>query len=401
MAKLIIKEGERKRIYEICEDTLHIGSTPENNIRLRGDDISRVHCEIKKTPQGYRIIDLESKVGTKVNGDHVNQHVLKHGDRIQVGAALMQFHAGSQAAMTNLEPRESIRMEKARGGKGMHPGAIVGIGLGVVALLVALVMYAKSDTQLPGRRLIERAERLLKSTDPDTVRRGIALLDDYDDLRSGDKSNYTDELYADLRKDAKIRLETFAAEARLAASHAAYLEMNKKLMPLVNDGRYDEAIVMAKAFNEQYPENARFMHLVKSMKRWESKMTGGAKNSEEVFAKIIKLMDDEEYGEAKRIIETYSRKWKRGSNKERLNKLYKDHGNRTVDAWKRFTMRKANGNRFWLKPFTVFRPSKRSVWSLFSARTGISRRHKRFRCITKSARFRSQPLPYRSSLRKC
>ena len=336
MAKLIIKEGERKRIYEICEDTLHIGSTPENNIRLRGDDISRVHCEIKKTPQGYRIIDLESKVGTMVNGDHVNQHVLKHGDRIQVGDALMQFHAGSQAAMTNLEPRESARMEKARGKKGMHPGAIVGIGLGVVVLLVSIIMYAQSDTQLPGRRVLERAERLLKSSEIDTVNKGIALLDDYDDLPSGDKSKYTDKLYADLRVQAKTQLETFAASARDEEAMAAYLEMNGKVIPLVNDGRYDEAIAMVKAFNEQYPNNPRYMVNVKSIKRWEAKMTGGAKNSEEVFAKIIKLMDDEEYGEAKRIIETYSRKWKQGSLKDRLNKLYKDHGNRTVDAWKRY-----------------------------------------------------------------
>lgn len=335
MAKLIIKEGERKRIYEICEDTLHIGSTPENNIRLRDDKVSRVHCEIKKTPQGYRIVDLESKAGTRVNGEHVNQHVLKHGDRIQIGGALMQFHAGSQAAMGNVETRESVRMERARSKKGMHPAAIVGIGMGVIVLLIALVMFARSDTQLKGRRLLDRAQDKLVSTDMETVQEAIALLDDYDDLPSGDKSKYTDKIYEDLRKESKTRLETFAANERIKRIHQEYLAMNETVVPLANEGRYDEAIEMLKAFNARYPNNGRFHAIQKSIARYERKMTGGAKDSQEVLAKIVQLMDDEEYGEAKRIIETYSRKWKQGPLKEQLNKLYKEHGNRTVDAWKR------------------------------------------------------------------
>lgn len=334
MAKLIIKEGDRKRIYEICEDTLHIGSTPENNIRLRDADASRVHCEIKKTPQGYKIIDLESKVGTQVNGEHINQHVLQHGDRIQIGGALMQFHAGKSAAM-NLQPQESVRMERARTQKGMNPAAIVGIGLGVVSLIVVMIMFFKQDTQLKGQVLVDRAEHFLAQFSPENTEKARQILKDYEDLPSNEKSVYTDKLFADRVKKLEANLRTIEEGKRNEIVEAERLKTNDRATELYNEGQIDQAIQLLQAFNAKYPNHNRTHHFNKTIARWEKKLAGGVGNPDEVIAKIKQLMDDEAYGEAKQLIETSARKWKRvDSVTEQLNSLYKEHGNRTVDAWK-------------------------------------------------------------------
>ncbi len=334
MAKLIIKEGDRKRIYEICEDTLHIGSTPENNIRLRDPDASRVHCEIKKSQQGYRIIDLESKAGTQVNGEHINQHVLQHGDRIQIGNVLMQFHAGKSAAM-NLQPQESTRMERARTQKGMNPAAIVGIGLGVVVLLVVVIMFFKQNTQLEGQVLVDRAEHYLAKFSEENTEKARKILEDYENLPEGEKSVYTDKLFADQVKKLEANLLTITETKRNAIVEEERLATNNRATTLYNEGQIDEAIKLLQAFNAKHPTHQYLNHFNKTIARWEKKMAGGVADPTEVIDKIKQLMDDEHFGEAKQLIETYARKWKRvDSITEQMNKLYKEHGNRTVDAWK-------------------------------------------------------------------
>ncbi|MHC4922805.1 MAG: FHA domain-containing protein, partial [Planctomycetota bacterium] len=74
---------------------MRVGSGPRNQIVIHDDDISREHAEIKSGPGGWKIVDLESVSGTKVNGNYVNQQVLQDGDRIEIGSAVLTFDAGT------------------------------------------------------------------------------------------------------------------------------------------------------------------------------------------------------------------------------------------------------------------------------------------------------------------
>jgi pSer/pThr/pTyr-binding forkhead associated (FHA) protein len=77
--------------------TVTLGRGLESDIRLKDIKASRRHCQIVRTAQGYQVLDLSSGNGTFVNGAQVKQHLLKPGDRIQVGSTVITFHDGEAA----------------------------------------------------------------------------------------------------------------------------------------------------------------------------------------------------------------------------------------------------------------------------------------------------------------
>jgi tetratricopeptide (TPR) repeat protein len=83
--------------FPLGAGTVTLGRGLESDIRLKDIKASRRHCQIVRTAQGYQILDLSSGNGTFVNGTQVKQHLLKPGDRIQVGSTVITFHDGEAA----------------------------------------------------------------------------------------------------------------------------------------------------------------------------------------------------------------------------------------------------------------------------------------------------------------
>lgn len=107
MIKLTIIVGQSQTEFELDQFPISFGRTPDNTIQLAEPNGSRNHCRIEKTQQGYKLIDLESKNGTKLNGKFVNQALLKSGDDIGIGATRIIFtEAAPQAAQA---PRPAAR----------------------------------------------------------------------------------------------------------------------------------------------------------------------------------------------------------------------------------------------------------------------------------------------------
>ena len=70
----------------LAGQNLIIGRGKESQIFLDSRTISRRHAEMVLDPFGrWWIRDLGSHNGTLVNGNRVSEHLLKHGDLIQVG----------------------------------------------------------------------------------------------------------------------------------------------------------------------------------------------------------------------------------------------------------------------------------------------------------------------------
>ncbi|MBI1850757.1 MAG: FHA domain-containing protein [Planctomycetes bacterium] len=91
MAKLIISDKGREVLYEIIEDTVVIGASRECNLQVRDPKAAHIHCQIRRSSRGWKLVDLETKAGTIVNGKVVNQHDLANGDKIQIGDVVMRF----------------------------------------------------------------------------------------------------------------------------------------------------------------------------------------------------------------------------------------------------------------------------------------------------------------------
>ena len=68
-----------------------IGRSGGNSIQIHDSKISRHHCEVRATPDGWFIRDLGSKNGTFVNGARITEARLRTDDRIQIGLARLLF----------------------------------------------------------------------------------------------------------------------------------------------------------------------------------------------------------------------------------------------------------------------------------------------------------------------
>jgi diguanylate cyclase (GGDEF)-like protein len=72
--------------FRLDEGASVIGRSSAASIRLRDDGVSRKHAEIRQEGELVRIVDLESANGTLVNGEPIREHILRDGDKVQIGS---------------------------------------------------------------------------------------------------------------------------------------------------------------------------------------------------------------------------------------------------------------------------------------------------------------------------
>src|SRR5882672_9159739 len=87
MPKLTIcRSDKEERTFEFEGGIVTIGRAETNSIQLDDPAAEPLHCQIEATPDGrFKLIDLETRVGTEVDGMKVNAHFLESGDRIYIG----------------------------------------------------------------------------------------------------------------------------------------------------------------------------------------------------------------------------------------------------------------------------------------------------------------------------
>lgn len=118
-AILLILEGDTARKnWELDKPTMLIGRGNDCDIVVNDRQVSRHHAKIVRDGDGYKLVDLNSKNGTFLNGQQLvgETHVLKDGD--QVGIALscrMVFvDADATAPLAGFsERRPALRMDRA------------------------------------------------------------------------------------------------------------------------------------------------------------------------------------------------------------------------------------------------------------------------------------------------
>jgi pSer/pThr/pTyr-binding forkhead associated (FHA) protein len=95
---------------------IEIGKATHNRLVLSDPTVSSTHAIILARDGGYSIVDLGSSNGTFVNGQRLGSesHTLQHGDKIQLGQALLAFRnpaetVESKTAKLSPEALEEIR----------------------------------------------------------------------------------------------------------------------------------------------------------------------------------------------------------------------------------------------------------------------------------------------------
>ena len=86
-------DGSERRNRELAAGEITIGRRPDCDVVVANSQVSRRHAHITGGAGAFVIADLGSTNGTYVNGVHVTEHVLKDGDRIELGEVVLRFHA--------------------------------------------------------------------------------------------------------------------------------------------------------------------------------------------------------------------------------------------------------------------------------------------------------------------
>ena len=91
MPNLTIRDGGRERTHQIEGDSLTIGRASTNAVEIHDAKASKEHCRVECVGDRWKVVDLESKNGTRINGAYKNKAWLEHGDTIEIGRAQIRF----------------------------------------------------------------------------------------------------------------------------------------------------------------------------------------------------------------------------------------------------------------------------------------------------------------------
>lgn len=89
-AYLMLWDGE---VYPLGRKIINIGRHTNNDLVIDNLRVSRKHAQIQRFENGYILIDLNSKIGTRVNKLLINKHRLSNGDLIELGDIPIIFNA--------------------------------------------------------------------------------------------------------------------------------------------------------------------------------------------------------------------------------------------------------------------------------------------------------------------
>jgi serine phosphatase RsbU (regulator of sigma subunit)/DNA-binding response OmpR family regulator len=82
-----LDETGEERWVSVTPPRFTIGRSSRNHLVLDHGSISRSHAEVVTQGDGYLLRDLDSKLGTCVNGARIKEAVLANGDEVQFGGA--------------------------------------------------------------------------------------------------------------------------------------------------------------------------------------------------------------------------------------------------------------------------------------------------------------------------
>jgi hypothetical protein len=97
-ASLVVldQSGRPAERISITRAPVVIGRLSTNDVVLSDPNVSRRHAELRRTPEGWLLVDLGSTNGTLVNGKLAKEHSLEDGDRVAFGSSELIFELKGQ-----------------------------------------------------------------------------------------------------------------------------------------------------------------------------------------------------------------------------------------------------------------------------------------------------------------
>ena len=148
-AKLVvISSNYAGKEFVLSEQEMVIGRT-DGHIRIDHRSISRNHAKIVRDGNRYKIVDLRSSNGVRVNGEEYRSVHLKRGDVIELGHVRFRYVDPGEAFRFTPDKAAPVDMGPTSAGAGGFGKVVIGVGLlgvGVLILAVVAVIIVGSGT---------------------------------------------------------------------------------------------------------------------------------------------------------------------------------------------------------------------------------------------------------------
>lgn len=96
---LVGLDGVVSDTYIVVDGTVNIGSSPDNDVQIQSQFISRHHAQLVKTDKGCVLGDLKSMNGTFINSRRINRRMLRVGDIVTIGKNRFRYEKRSERAI--------------------------------------------------------------------------------------------------------------------------------------------------------------------------------------------------------------------------------------------------------------------------------------------------------------
>jgi pSer/pThr/pTyr-binding forkhead associated (FHA) protein len=104
MAYIVLEFDAREIHRHELTGTITVGRSPECDVSVRDIQLSRRHCRIEQTIDGWAVEDLASKNGTFAHGRRIGRKRLTDHDELRIGRTQIRFFAGAFVEATKRAP---------------------------------------------------------------------------------------------------------------------------------------------------------------------------------------------------------------------------------------------------------------------------------------------------------
>src|SRR5947208_2274320 len=94
----VIDGVDKGRVFRELATPLTIGREEGNTVRLNDERVSRFHSKVQQDQSDLILTDLDSTNGTRVNGQLVQIHRLRHGDFVVLGRTVLLYGSMEEIA---------------------------------------------------------------------------------------------------------------------------------------------------------------------------------------------------------------------------------------------------------------------------------------------------------------
>jgi transcriptional regulator with GAF, ATPase, and Fis domain len=106
---LVVMSGQSRGVERTIDtDAFRIGKSPDNDLVLADDTVSRNHCEVVRDERGFLVRDLGSTNGTRLDGGEIREAYLTPGSVLTVGKVELKLRPFAERFEPMPSERESF-----------------------------------------------------------------------------------------------------------------------------------------------------------------------------------------------------------------------------------------------------------------------------------------------------